>query len=439
MPFEHRSPHPPPDGGRLTRRRLVALAALAAAAPLGAGWRPGVAGAEPDEDEAYQAAFEAELDKDPDVRRHRRDGEEFLYRPRQLLVAYADAGRVITWLRAQGHRVAPKRRFAGVVRLEFDREVEVPELVARLRDPETWPRDRVPAVQPHHVVLGFGNIMGSPGAPPKPESVLAPPDKTRLGEGAGVVVGVCDTGIWADAANHHPDWLGGCYLPEPDDEDAVYAYADVLALQGGHGTFAAGVVRQAAPGVSLDPEQALGPNGIGDEESVVDAIGRLVDPSVVNLSLGCFTQDDLPPMPVAGAIAALPPTTVVVAAAGNTGVDRPVWPAALPDVVAVAAAKPAGDEQVPIPAPYSAFGPWVDATAVGARTSTYVSGRLLLPNLPPRVFGGLAGWAGTSFAAAHVSGRLAALMTRAKVDAPTARAMLLAGPTWAPGYGVFVP
>ncbi|WFE43478.1 S8/S53 family peptidase [Verrucosispora sp. WMMD1129] len=426
--------------GRPSRRRLLAASALAAAAlPFGAGPRPSYARTRHDraDDEAYQLAFEAALTADPDVRRYLAAGRHFLYRPRQLLAATADAQRVAAWLRARGHAVTIADSFAGVTRLRFVAETDVPSIVTRLRDPRQWPGQPAPRVQPHHVLVGLGNIMGNPGTPPREAAALAPPDPSRLGEGAGVTVGICDTGIWRKAGDYHPSWLGGGYLPEPDDEDPLYLYADVLAVQGGHGTFVAGVVRQAAPGVHVDPEAALAPTGIGDEAMVVAAMGRLTpEVSVVNLSLGGFTLDDQPSMPLANAVAGLPPSTAVVAAAGNAGTDRPIWPAALDRVVGVAAlaSGPAGL----VPAEDSGFGSWVDACAVGRRDSTYVAGRLPLPDRPTRVFQGFATWAGTSFAAAHVSGRLAALMTAGDLSADEARLALLAAPSWHPDYGVFV-
>ncbi|MGC4807903.1 S8 family peptidase [Micromonospora sp. DT233] len=426
-----------PSAGRLSRRRLLALGALAAAAPLGGALTPAAARGDTGDDEAYQRVFASALAADPDVRRHTVVGREFLYRPRQLLAADADAQRVVAWLRSRGHAVSVGAGFAGVTRLLFGKETDVPATVTALRNPQQWPGQRVPAVQPHHVLLGLGNIMGNPGGPPSPAAALAAPDPARLGEGAGVTVGVCDTGIWQQAGTYHPQWLGGSYVPEPDDVDALYLSGTALAAQGGHGTFVAGVVRQAAPGVRVDPEQALNPTGVGDEAMLVAALSRLgPQVAVVNLSLGCYTQDDLPPLPLVNAVAALPAQIAVVAAAGNASGSRPTWPAAGDRVLGVAALSRSGTGLAP--AAYSNFGPWVDACAVGEHTSTYVPGQLALPGQPTRVFHGFADWAGTSFATAYVSGRLAATMSATGMTADAARLALLAAPRWHPAYGVLV-
>ncbi|MFV2022401.1 S8 family peptidase [Micromonospora sp. LOL_023] len=429
---------------QISRRRLMGWSALAAAAlPLGPVGPSGSAVGPPSNsgdrslDESYQRAFREIVAAHPAVRRHTPAGKEFLYRPRQLLVAPADVQRVTARLRADGHQVTEDAGFGRVSRLRFHQETDVPAVVDKLRDPSQWPGGRAPQVQPHHVLIGFGNIMGNPGGPPRVAPALPPPDPARLGEGAGVTVGVCDTGIWRLAGDAHPLWLGGSYLPEPDDEDPLYLSGTQLALQGGHGTFVAGVVRQAAPGVRVDPEPALDANGIGDEESLVAAISRLSPQvTIVNLSLGYFTQHDQPPLPLVNTLASLAKSTVVVASAGNAGTNRPAWPAALARVLAVAAVEP-GDN-TPVPASYSSHGSWVDASAYGDRASTYVAGQLILPGQPVLPFEGFAAWAGTSFATGHVSGRIAALMTGAGLDAPAAAAAMTAGPAWHPDYGVLI-
>jgi hypothetical protein len=432
--------------GQVSRRRLLSTA-LAATAGVLPGWvlsgRPasaagssaaGSSAAPASAADAYQQAVLAALERDRDVRRFLEPGREFLYRPRQLLVDPADLERVIGWLRARKYVFTVDDGFGGTARLRFTDEVDVPAIVTGLREAAQW-KDRVaPRVQPHHVTIGFGNIMGNPDGAPTPVAGLAAPDPALLADGVGVTVGICDTGIWAAAGTVHPVWLGGGYLPEADDEDSLYVTGHQLAVEGGHGTFVAGVLRQAAPGVRFDPEPALSPVGIGDEEMLCAAIGRLADDtSVINCSLGCYTQDDVAPLPLGYTMAALPATTVVVAAAGNAGGSRPTWPAALPTVAAVAAVDRIGEDLVP--AGYSNFGPWVDACAGGDRTSTYVEGELVLPGTAPVPFKGFARWAGTSFAAPHVCGRLATVMSRKEITADKALALLIGAAPPLAGYG----
>ncbi len=126
---------------------------------------------------------------------------------------------------------------------------------------------------------------------------------------------------------------------------------------------------------------------------------------------------------------------LIVAAAGNHGkTDQhhtPVWPAALPDVVAVGASSEPGSE-------FSPNLPWVTCTAPGVNVvGAYLHHAVTMPTrLPPRLaredtdarmlpagriapqdttgdpvrFDGYARWSGTSFAAATVSGAVAAAM-----------------------------
>ena len=90
----------------------------------------------------------------------------------------------------------------------------------------------------------------------------------------------------------------------------------------------------------------------------------------------------------------------------------------------------------PQPAAYSNYGSWVDAWHWG-RGQHVLSGELHLPGRPVRQFGGFAAWAGTSFATAYTSGRLAALMPPG-LGAEQARVTLLAGNPLAPDSGVLV-
>ncbi|CAL9384741.1 hypothetical protein SUDANB95_01130 [Actinosynnema sp. ALI-1.44] len=391
--------------------------------------------------ELYQRAFQESIRQHKDFRVHAERGREFLFVARELLTIPEDVARVVEKLQRNGFAVERGRDFAGMSRLVLPRNPDdIPDVVRLLRDPEQWPGERVPFVQPHHVLVGHGgNMHGNPGQPPRVAPPLADPAKGSEVRGKGVVVGVVDTGISSTAAADHPLWLANAFLPRPEEVDAAYAHDDVFALEGGHGTFVAGVLRQAAPGVRFDPEKALDPSGLGTEEQFVAALGSFDERvQIVNVSMGCFTQDDVASEPVRRAIAKLPPSVVVVASAGNQGTNRPSWPAALCRVVAVAAVAQERDGSR-APACYSNFGHWVDACAVGNRTSTYLKGKWALPGDPTvDVYDRFAYWLGTSFAAPHVAGRIAETMTTDGLTATAARDKLLSGAEFFPGYGVLV-
>ncbi|MEU4805939.1 S8 family serine peptidase [Actinosynnema sp. NPDC023587] len=391
--------------------------------------------------ELYARAFEQAIKEHKNLRVHAERGREFLFVARELLTIPEDVTRVGRKLAQNGIANERGRDFAGVARLVLPRNPDdVPAIVRLLRDPRQWPGERVPFVQPHHAVVGHGgNMHGHPGQPPHVAGPIPDPPAGSGGRGKGVVVGILDTGIAGSAATDHPLWLGGAYLPRADEVDAAYSGGDVFALEGGHGTFVAGVVRQAAPGVRFDPEKALDPSGLGTEEDFARALGSFDERvQIVNISLGCFTQDDVASEPIRRALATLPKTTVVVASAGNQGTNRPSWPGALPGVVGVAALAQERDGSR-APACYSNFGHWVDACAVGNRTSTYLKGRWALPGDPVvDVYDRFAYWLGTSFAAPHVSGRIAETMTTHGLSAEAARDKLLTGPAFFPNYGVLV-
>ncbi|QFZ22305.1 S8 family peptidase [Saccharothrix syringae] len=396
-----------------------------------------------DRSELYRQAFEQAIREHKEFRLHPERGREFVYVAREILTIPQDTDRVARKLAQNNIGNERGKDFAGMTRLLLPpaNAEDVPRIVRLLRDPAQWPGERTPVVQPHHVVFGHGgNMHGHPGQPPRAADPIADPAVEREGLGKGVTVGILDTGISRTASADHPRWLRDAFLPRPDEVDAAYAHDDVFALEGGHGTFVAGVVRQAAPGARFDPERALSPVGLGTEEEFAQALSSFDEPrvQVVNISLGCFTLDDVAPEPVRRAVERLPEDVVVVASAGNQGTARPSWPAALPRVTAVAALAQERDGTLS-PACYSNHGHWVDACAVGNRTSTFLKGRWVLPGQPEEVYDRFAYWLGTSFAAPHVAGRIAATMTESAVTAAQARDQLIAGqPEFFPGYGVYV-
>lgn len=233
--------------------------------------------------------------------------------------------------------------------------------------------------------------------------------------GAGVRVAIADTAV----AGRPQLWghvlaAGDALLPSRTD--------DILA-EAGHGTFVTGLVVQAAPGATVHVERVLdvpSPEHSGsyatDSWDVAKRLVRLARDHVhvINLSLGCHTGDNKPPLVFARALERLGPDVVVVAAAGNFAPDepvRPVWPAALDGVVAVGATDAEGERAGYSPDPERA--PWVDVQAHGHHVvSVFLEGKVTTgrdakggPSI--KKFEGFARWNGTSFAAARVSGLIA--------------------------------
>lgn len=319
-----------------------------------------------------------------------------LIRPGQLLADRSAVSAVAQWTQAVAEA-------DGVCRIRLTPGVDPCELVVRLREEGH-------RASPNHVVVGQPLFFGGPASRPFPAE---PVDFTARPARHPVTVGVLDTGIAP-----HRWWSGSDWYTALGREcaDLPGSSGDGrLGAQAGHGTFVAGLILRGAPEAALRVTRVLDSDGIGDEAGVLRALHRLREraPQVLNLSFGGHTFDDKPSPLLADALAGLP-ATVTVACAGNTGADRPFWPAALPGVIGVGALDSAGESR----APFSAYGPWVDACAPGEwLTSAF---------LEVGDFAGYARWSGTSFAAALVTGAIAEA-ARERTPAEAA-AHLLEGP-----------
>ncbi|WP_448623609.1 S8 family peptidase [Geodermatophilus sp. URMC 64] len=220
----------------------------------------------------------------------------------------------------------------------------------------------------------------------------------------------------------------------------------------GHATFIAGIVLRLAPTADLDVRTALTPGRRptdGWTMPLWTLAERLADyrdsgVEVLNLSLGCSTVDGKAPMVLERVIAQLTPNMAVICAAGNHGSEKPdgherakqglpargapLFPAALDGVLAVGAEDSAGRgasfNPVDMKDP-SRPAPWIDVLAPGVEVvSTYLDENGDQKVQVPRdtdgeefdtvSFGGFANWSGTSFAAAHVTGLVAAEVARGK-------------------------
>ena len=298
------------------------------------------------------------------------------------------------------------------------------------------------SVTPNHVLRGApGDMTGGPFDLP----TVAPDLDVPLGDGGQsrrVTIGILDTGI-----DPHPwftdhAWYRACTAdeyevlnPAPDPD---------LESDSGHGTFIAGVLLQHAPSSYLRFERVLSADGIAEELDVLHGMTRIQARAaarghrldLLNLSLGGFTFDDRPSPVLAAAVARLARHTVVVAAAGNDASDRPFWPAALKDVVAVAALAEQSAGSEPERASFSNYGWWVDAAAPGEKIA---SSFLTHGRENGEEFHGYAKWSGTSFAAPYVVGKIAALMSDKHMSARDAvRQLLDPAGTRIPDLGVVV-
>lgn len=201
-----------------------------------------------------------------------------------------------------------------------------------------------------------------------------------------VVVAVVDTGVQAS----HPDLKGQLLAgynaitkgSKPDD--------DV-----GHGTHVAGIIgaltnnKEGVAGISwynkILPVKALDNSGAGTTYSVAEGIIWAADKGakVINLSLGNYADSQF----LHDAIKyAYDRDVVLVSASGNDNTERPGYPAAYPEVIAVAATNASGDR-----ASFSNYGDYIDVAAPGESiASTY----------PDNQYAALSG---TSMASPHVA------------------------------------
>jgi hypothetical protein len=264
-------------------------------------------------------------------------------------------------------------------------------------------------------IHGLPEIVGGGSGFPeaiKPNSFRLAPRSS--GPGRRVRVGVLDTRLSPHA------YLQGRYFAEAD---TLLPEATLFPQAAGHATFIAGLILAQAPDAELDVRRVLSDDAATATTwevatKMVEFLGAGVD--VLNLSFGCEVEDGQGPLVLARAVELLSAEIVLVAAAGNhppdksrsstPGAKTPTYPAAFSDVVAVGALAADGN-----PAPFNPDGPWMDLLAAGVDVeSTYLTGGVTVkrndvPGGTTTVrFSGFAKWSGTSFAAANVTGEIAA-------------------------------
>ena len=273
-------------------------------------------------------------------------------------------------------------------------------------------RRNIEASANHIFAVPANELSGQPHYQSAPEPEPTGADDIRWaaqpGSGAGLVnVAVLDTGI----VEHK--WLSMDRDWRDSDRDVIDADADGQRdTAAGHGTFVAGLVTRLASRAHVKVLDVLDGTGWVSESHLAQRLDALEAADVLSLSCGGFTYRNRPPLLLKHAIDGWldrNPGSVVVAAAGNAGVGRRFWPAALRRVIAVGAVD--GHNR---PATFTNYGTdddrWVDACAPAVDVkSTFVT-------FPPddqstvaseKRFEGWATWSGTSFAAPVVAAAIA--------------------------------
>ncbi|QYR20121.1 S8 family peptidase [Paenibacillus sp. sptzw28] len=201
-----------------------------------------------------------------------------------------------------------------------------------------------------------------------------------------VLIAVLDTGVQAD----HPDLKG-----KLEKGTNIMTEGDAPDDDVGHGTHVAGIIAasvnngEGVAGLSwynkILPVKVLDSSGAGSTYSVAQGIIWATDhgAKVINMSLGNYAQAEF----LHDAIRyAYDRGVVLVAASGNDNTDRPGYPAAYPEVFAVASTDADGSRSS-----FSNYGDYIDVAAPGASiASTYPGSQY-------------AALSGTSMASPHVA------------------------------------
>jgi subtilisin family serine protease len=371
-------------------------------------------------------------------------GESTLAAGTQLLIrseARADVQRLLAAYDLVEERIAELD--GRVIRLRGEQHdpIELAHLAANLR------RRGVPISVNYLTPMG-GYIKSV--ASPEPTAGAAPvwPIKgrrKRKRKDSPVRAVVIDTGVYGRRGD---GWLTDLETKdnrEDLDDSPRNGYLDLAA---GHGSFCAGIVQQIVPEAQVVVCKTLDSDGLSHELRVARTLVSEVRAGlkagqhvIVNLSFGAETADDERPIALGVALEIVDEEsraagleTVVVAAAGNFGHDRPCFPGAFPTVTAVAALT-----QGMLPAEWSSRGAWVDVSTIGEGVrSTYVPGKESpsvdtdFEEFPKDAW---ALWSGTSFAAPQVAGAIAKIALDDGVTPIEAKRRLLAGATEIPLYG----
>jgi hypothetical protein len=304
----------------------------------------------------------------------------------QRVIVFRDADALADFLKRAGNQVQILGRLDALnaLRVGFDDYDDLASLLDGDEEesmifPVSAPQPVDGSVQPGAMALGNGLLdwlgVGS--------------DNSQWGN--GVKIAVLDTGVTSHSS-FHTDIRSINLVDLPADRSA----------QNGHGTAVASVIigndpftPGVAPGAEMISVRIADDNGQSDSFLLAKGIVAAVDAGakLLNISMGSFGDSAL----VRNAIAyATEAGAMIVAAAGNNGLERVAYPAANDGVIAVGGVDAAGNHLA-----FSNSGETIDISAPGYGVNAAWTGDQA------------ASVNGTSFSAPIVTGALAAIMTEA--------------------------
>ena len=259
------------------------------------------------------------------------------------------------------------------------------------------------------LIPGLCFYAGTPGAD------IDAPEAWEISTGSSdVTVAVIDSGIDYSHPDLAANYAGGVDFMSPDGDPMD---------DHGHGTHVAGIIAAALNNLTGTPGRAEGVAGVAphariraykvcradgtcDDFAIQQAIARAITDGakVINMSLGETAYSQSLDEAVQDAWNA---GLVIVAGAGNDGTTERFYPAALDNVISVAAF-----DEDHLRASFSNYGSWVDISAPGnVILSTYPSTTCAASTVPGD--SGCYTWlTGTSMATPFVSGAAALLWSR---------------------------
>ncbi len=198
-------------------------------------------------------------------------------------------------------------------------------------------------VEPSYVLFPAMHVKGFAARRPVPAPASLIPKAGLRGRGKNVNIGVVDLGFFDPAKAGHPRWMSNGVVIDktmdlPDPGIVHYPYV-------GHGNAIVGILKQLAPAATvytstIESQPSDAPGGTTDRR-LAAAIERLLCEQRIHILVvpfGGSTRHGT--MPITERV--LEPhlgSTLVVASAGNDGLDPTMYPATDPDIVGTGAWK----------------------------------------------------------------------------------------------------